>query len=239
MKYCRLNFVRENIPRYALVFRPSLVAYAQVKAYHDEFRGELEKLESVYWLDSVCFPRFEWHYDCLLRLLGVDCVANELYPEDRHRFFVSSGVNGNVAKLSNLQYLLGYVETEVNAGDGDGYSSAQVELSLISTMQTLRWSNIDWVCSTFSLDDVQAMLSLHLDQISGKETVSEEQRQKDIEKVERLKISQSTIIDQNRQKAIDSLMLRTGVAAVHVNQLKRQADERSNSQETNDSGDQR
>lgn len=237
MKYYRLNYVRGSIPGFILVFKPSLAEYAKIKAYYDEFRTELEKIESNYWLDSMCFPRFEWHYDCLLGLLGVECVASELYPEDRHHFFVSSGVRGDVAKLSNLQYLLGYVETEVEASDG--YSSAQVELSLISTMQALRWSSIDWVCATFSLDDVQAMLSLHLDQISGKETVSEEQRQKDIAKVERLKISQSTIIDQNRQKAIGSLMLRTGVAAVHVNQLKRQADERSNSQEANGPGDQR
>ena len=236
MKHCRLNYVRNGISGFVLVFRPSLAEYGKLKAYYDEFRGELEKIESDYWLDPICFPRFEWHYNCLLGLLGVECAANELYSEDRHRFFVSSGIQGNVAKLSNLQYLLGYVETEVESRDSDGYSSAQIELSLISTMQALRWSNIDWICSTFSLDDVQVMLSLHLDQITGKETVSEEQRQEDIAKVERLK-SQSTIINQKRQAAIDSLMLRTGVAAVHVNQLKREADERSNSisPEANDS----
>ena len=153
-------------------------------------------------------------------------------PDDRHRFFVSAGVVGASAKLSYLQRLLGY--EEVTGGEESGVVDTQrIDLRLIAAMQTLGWQNIDWIAESFGAEGVQEMITSHLAQISGKDEVSEEQRQKDRAKVERLK-SQNTIIERNKQKAMADLMLRTGVAAVNVNRLKREADGRQSGQNGGD-----
>ena len=232
MKYFRLNYISDNVRRFALVFPPSLADYHLINAYHEEFRADLSVFTPNYWIDEFCYSRFKAHYDQLLVLLKVDCRSSELMPDDRHRFFVSAGVVGASAKLSYLQRLLGY--EEVTGGEESGVVDTQrIDLRLIAAMQTLGWQNIDWIAESFGAEGVQEMITSHLAQISGKDEVSEEQRQKDRAKVERLK-SQNTIIERNKQKAMADLMLRTGVAAVNVNRLKREADGRQSGQNGGD-----
>lgn len=230
----RLNYWRGEVLDFEMVFAPSLLGLRLVQAIHSEFRNELEVLAPGYWVDSVCYQRFQLYYRKLLKSLGVDIPVDKIAPVDRDRFFLSMGVKDGRTELSGLQVLLGYKAAEgESSGDQDvGPSTGRLDLDLLVTMQISGWSEIGWISENYGTEEVSLLIEQYWNLRSNKNKVSEAQKEKDRATVAKA-ISQNANmakkIKTGRDQAMQTLLLKTGTAAMEIAKKKDAAARNSSS----------
>lgn len=222
-KSFRLNYWRGEVLDFEIVFPPSLLRLRLVQAIHDEFRNELEVLQPGFWTDSICYPRFQLYYEKLLHALEVRCPVEGIPSADRGRFFLTTGVKGGKSQLSEIQKLLDYeMVTEEPKGTSEtDYrpSTGRIDLDLLVTMQLSGFSEIGWLAENYGTHEIGQLIQQYWDLKSDKKKVSEAQKEKDralVRKAISQNASMAEKIKIGRDQAMQTLMLKTGTAAMEI-----------------------
>lgn len=221
--YERLDYFNGDKLDFRLVFPPRQQDHDLVSGYHREFSRCLDDLTPAYWLDDVLFARYRLYYEKLGKLLFPQVEVEDLVPESRHRFFVTSGVDGGILRLSGLQRLLGYTEIIGPPATGPtGPSTGRPDLDVVASLVLLQVPDIPWLCQRYSVDELSAVAGYICDVKAGAAGgTTDEQRAKDMALWESV-IQSDPALEQARQEAQMALLTKHGPMAMELAELESQ-----------------
>jgi hypothetical protein len=229
--YERIDYLKDNQLDFRLVTPPRCmggISHDLVSGYHREFSRCLDELDPRYWVDEILFARYRLYYEKLASLLFPTVPVESLIPESRHRFFVTSGADGEILRLSGLQRLLGYTEiigTPATGPSGpSGPSTGRPDLDVVASLVLLQVPDVPWLCQRYSVDELSAIAGYIVDVKTGAAGgTTEEQKAQDMALWESV-MATDPELEKARLEAQQALLTKHGPIAMSLANLQSQKD---------------